>query len=141
MKYSFAFAPLGAGFDQSQQHARCAGRSSVLRWSGSPRPRLCCSRLEIRGPVRGVGLRVQLDAEPRGGLADAAADLGGVLADAGGEHQRVDPAEHGGERADLLGRAVDEVVDAPAARRARCLPSRSRMSLLMPEMPSRPDFL
>ena len=96
---------------------------------------------EIRGPVAGVGVLVELDAEPGRGLADAPADLGGVLADAGGEHEAVDAAQHRGERADLLGRAVDEVVDGEARALARCSPSRSRMSLLMPEMPSRPDFL
>src|SRR4029453_5559332 len=61
-------------------------------------------------PPGGVPPRVDLDAEPGGGRADARADLRGVLADAGGEDQRVDAAEHSGQRPDLLGRAVDEVV-------------------------------
>ena len=68
------------------------------------------------------------------------ADFGGVLADAGGEDEAVHAAEHGRHRADLLGGPVDEIVDRqPGAGSA--LPSRSRMSLLMPEMPTRPDFL
>ena len=67
--------------------------------------------------VRGVGARIERHAEPRRRLADAAADLGGVLADPGGEDQRVDAAEHGGERADLLRGLVDEVVDREARRR------------------------
>ena len=50
-------------------------------------------------------------------LHDTAADLDGVLADAGGENQRIDAAEHGGQRADVLGRFVDEVVHRQASRR------------------------
>ena len=57
-----------------------------------------------------VRLGIHLDAEPRGGFADSAADLGGVLADAGGEDEAVDAAQHGGERSDLLGGAVHEVI-------------------------------
>ena len=49
--------------------------------------------------------------------ADPLADLGRVLADAGGEHERVDPAEDRGQRADLLRRAVDEVVHGQAGLR------------------------
>ena len=72
---------------------------------------------EIRGPPLAIRVRVQVDAEPRRRVADPAADLGRVLADAGGEDERVDAAEHRGERADLLGGAVDEVVDRQLRRR------------------------
>ena len=50
------------------------------------------------------------------------------------------PAEHRGERADLLGGAVDEVVDGQLRRRL-LLSRSSRMSLLKPDIPSSPDFL
>jgi hypothetical protein len=39
-----------------------------------------------------IGLGVDLDPQPRESLADAIADYGGVLADAGGEDQRIQPA-------------------------------------------------
>ena len=47
---------------------------------------------EMRGPLARVGVAIELDAEPRRGLADPLADLRRVLADAGGEHQPVDAA-------------------------------------------------
>ena len=63
-----------------------------------------------------------------------------MLADAGGEHQRVDAAERRRERAQLLGDVVDRTVRPP--RRARVgLASRSRMSFETPETPSSPDCL
>jgi hypothetical protein len=67
----------------------------------------------------------------------SASDLRGVLADAGGEDQPVDAAEHRRQRADLLGGLVHEVVHRES-RAGSLLSSRSRMSLLMPEMPSSP---
>ena len=39
--------------------------------------------VEIRGPSCVVRVAVEIDAEPRRGVADAAADFGRVLADAG----------------------------------------------------------
>ena len=41
----------------------------------------------------GIGLFVERDAEPARVAADAGADLGGVLADAAGEDQRIEPAQ------------------------------------------------
>jgi hypothetical protein len=37
-----------------------------------------------------------------------------VLADAGAEDERIDAAEHGGERTDLLCAPVDEIIDRQA---------------------------
>ena len=62
-----------------------------------------------------------------------------VLADAGGEHDRVEPAERGGERAQLAPDAVDEQVDRGLARPGRRSPRSVRMSLEMPDTPSSPD--
>ena len=95
------------------------------------------SGLEIRG-LAALAAAVQLDAEPRAGRADAPPDLGRVLAYAGGEHQAVDAAQHRRERPDLPGRAIDEILDCEQRGRL-VLPRRSRMSLLIPEMPSSPD--
>src|SRR6478736_6200096 len=58
--------------------------------------------------VRGVRLRVELDAEPRRLPAHALADRRGALADAGGEDDGVQAAERGGERAELAPDAIDE---------------------------------
>src|SRR4051794_19168948 len=66
-----------------------------------------------RGPAL-VCLGVELETQPSGGVTNAAADLGGVLANASGEDQSVDSAEHGGEGADLLGSAIHEIVDSQA---------------------------
>ena len=96
---------------------------------------------EMRGPCRAFASSSSSMPSHAEASQMRAADLRRVLADAGGEDQPVDAAQHGGQRADLLGRPVDEVVDGEARLRLGCCPSRSRMSLLMPEMPSRPDFL
>src|SRR5688500_11064658 len=58
-----------------------------------------------------VGGPIDLDTEPRRRVADALADGRGPLADARGEDQAINTAEHGGERADILGDSVDEIVD------------------------------
>ena len=51
-----------------------------------------------------VGLVVERDAQPGRVAADPRADLDGVLADARGEHQGVQPFQDRGERAE---RAAD----------------------------------
>ena len=56
--------------------------------------------------VSGVAFGVELETEELEALADAFADGGGVFADPGREDQRVEPAEHGGERAHGLPREV-----------------------------------
>ena len=53
---------------------------------------------------------VECDAQPGRRLADSLANLRRVLADAGGEHQPIDSAQHRRERADFLGSAIDKVV-------------------------------
>ena len=110
--------PHGAGLDQSQQPPVCrAIISSSLVGITQADTRLPAR--EIRGPLARVGVGIELDAEPGAGLADPRADLGRVLADAGGEHEAVDAAQRRGERADLLGRAIDEVVHRQPCARAR----------------------
>ena len=75
------------------------------------------SAREIRGPPPCVGGIVEFHAQPRRGFADAAADPGRILADAGREHEPVDPAQYGGQAAELACRAVHEVVDRQCRRR------------------------
>ena len=65
----------------------------------------------MRGPPRAVGRLVELDAEPGGARADPRADLGRALADPGGEHEGVEPAERRGERAELAADPLDEQID------------------------------
>ena len=60
--------------------------------------------------ARGVGRRVELHAEPAGIAADALADLGRVLADAGGEDDGVEPPERRRQRPQLAADPVDEEV-------------------------------
>ena len=93
----------------------------------------------MRGPPRRVGVGIELDAEPRGVAADALAQRRAVLADAGGEHDRVEPAERGRERAELAADPVDEEVDRRLGAAARRSPRSVRMSLEMPDTPSSPD--
>src|SRR5262245_58983101 len=99
-----------AGSGEPEQPARVPGNHQFLvGWND---PRLHAARRG--GDARTVPLVrciVEVDAEPGRRVADAAADLGGVLADAGREHETVDATEHGRERADFLGGAIDEVVD------------------------------
>ena len=71
----------------------------------------------MRGPAGLVGRVVQHHAEPGRGAADALADLGAVLADATGEHQRIEAAQRSGERTQLARDAVDVQIDRePGAR-------------------------
>ena len=79
-------------------------------------------RADARAALR-VGRRIELDAEPGRVAADALADRRGVLADAGGEDDRVEPAERGGERAELAADAVDEQVDRQLRAAARRSPA------------------
>ena len=85
--------------------------------------------------ARVVGGAVELDAEPRGVAADALPQPSAVLADARGEHDRVEPAERRGERAELAADPVDEQVD----RRLRRADRRSlRASACRSRCPRRP---
>ena len=52
-------------------------------------------------PAGLIGRLVQHDAEPGGGAADPGPDRGPVLADPGGEHQRVEPVEGRRQRSQL----------------------------------------
>ena len=78
------------------------------------------SGVEIRGPLPCIRRFVEFDAEPGRTSADSLADLRRVLSDAGGEHQAVDAAEDGRERADLLARPDRRSSPLPGAPPARC---------------------
>ncbi len=104
--------------DESQQHSRVPGDDQFFVRRDDPgRHAASCAR-NPRALSR-IRLVIELDAQPRRRLADPGPDLRRVLADAGGEDQPVDPAQHAGERADLLGRLVDEIVDGQTCARAR----------------------
>src|SRR5262245_57929018 len=62
-------------------------------------------------PARIVRLAVQVDAEPGSLAAYRFAHGCRVLADTGGEHDRIEPAEGGGERAHFATDAIDEQID------------------------------
>src|SRR5262245_23333169 len=120
-RLSMSYAPSGSlgrdragrtrpSADQPQQQPGVARDHQFLVGPDHPPRDPAAAGRDPRG-VPAVGLAIELDAEPRACLADPLANLRGVLADPGGEHQRVDAAHHRGERADLLGRLVDEILD------------------------------
>ena len=59
----------------------------------------------------GVRRFIEVHTEPCGLLTHSAPNFGGVLADARGEDQRVQPAEGGGERSQLSADPVDKQGD------------------------------
>ena len=63
-----------------------------------------------------------------------------VFANAAGEHDRVQPAEGGGERAELAPNAIAIEVDRQPGAAARSEARSVRMSLEMPDTPSSPDW-
>ncbi len=73
--------------------------------------------VEIRAPRAAFASPSSSMPSQADAVADSLADLGRVLADAGREHQPVDAAQNRGQRADLLGGAVDEVVHRQAGGR------------------------
>ena len=107
-------------FDEPQQPRPCAGRSSVPRWSGSPRPTRGCRRRRSRAPCAGSrssssSMPSQAEASQiRRRISAEFSPMPAVNTSA------VDAAEHGGQRADLLGRPVDEIVDREPRRRRSC---------------------
>src|SRR5208337_1277843 len=62
-------------------------------------------------PALGVGRLVDLEPEPGRLLAHPPADLRGVLADARREHERIEAAKRGCERAQFPADAVNEKID------------------------------
>src|SRR4029450_4537554 len=65
----------------------------------------------------GVGCGIQLDAEPCSVFADALAEGDGILADAGGENEGIQPAERGGNRSQLTANAITIKVEGQLRRR------------------------
>ena len=63
------------------------------------------------GAADGVRRFIEVHTEPYGLLTHSPPNLGGVLTDARGEDQRVQPAERGGERPQLSADPVDEQGD------------------------------
>ena len=87
--------------------------------------------------ARGIGGGVELDAKP-GRFPAPAPDLRGMLADAGRENKRIEPAKRGGKRTKLAADAIDEEIDRFLRVRISDA-SRARMSSLKPETPKRPE--
>ncbi len=67
-------------------------------------------------PARGVGLGVEVEAEPGEIATDPFTDDRRMLADAGGEDDAVDAAHGSGQRPGLAGDAIDEIVDGQCRR-------------------------
>ena len=95
----------------------------------------------MRGPPARVGGGVQLDAQPGRVPADPLANRRRVLADAGGEHDRVEAAQRGGERAEFAPDPVDEQIDRLRARAVVDCEQRRACRCDMPDTPSSPDCL
>ena len=113
-----------AAFVRRRSAPSRAARSSALRWSGSRRRARRLGRGDSRR-VPAVRVAVQLEPEPGGGFDDLRTHGGCVLADAAGEHERVEAAQRRGERAELAPDPVAEQVDGElrariVARRAAC---------------------
>src|SRR3954452_20535296 len=96
-----------------RDHALLVGRDDVTPGSTSPgRNQACPRRIDRR-----VCRLIQFDAEPAGFPADPRADRGGVLSDAGREHDGVQALHRGGQRAEGEASPVDEVIQGePGAR-------------------------
>ena len=82
----------------------------------------------MRGPCFAFARRVELDAEPGRLPAHPLADRRRVLADAGGEDDRVEAAERRGERAELAADPVDEEVDGELRPRLGRLEQRAHVA-------------
>ena len=93
----------------------------------------------MRGPPAAFAAGVKLDAEPCRVAANAFADGGRVLADAAGEHDRIQPAKRGGERTELAPNAIAKQIDRELRPRIARGESSVRMSLELPDTPSSPD--
>jgi hypothetical protein len=106
---------------------------------GTTRTAVDASSREITVSARSVAVVVEGDAEHVEARAHARTDHGAVLADAGGEHERVASAEHGDVGADVLLDPVAEHVEGELGRVvagvARAVISRMSES---PHSPSRP---
>ena len=70
-----------------------------------------------RGGVAGIRLRVDAQASPGKAVHDAGTDRRGVLADASGEGERVEPAHRGHHRAGMAHGPVDEMADGEVGLR------------------------
>ncbi len=77
------------------------------------------------GRIRG---RVQLDAEPRGGVADLRADLGGVLANSRREHDRIQTTQRAGKGTQFAPDAIDKEIDGKFRARLGTRQKRSHVA-------------
>src|SRR6187455_3345497 len=96
----FAMSPpsVGRHFDESQQYACVLGNDEFFVGWNHPDRHAAPGPGDFTAP-RFVGRSIQLDAEPRRRLADPAPDFGRVFADAGREHDGIDPLQYRGQRA------------------------------------------
>ena len=77
-------------------------------------------------PVR-VRLQIELGPEPGEVLGDSRAHRRRVLADPGGEHEAVDPAERRSEPAGLEADAIREIIERKAGARVGALLERAHV--------------
>ena len=118
---------------------RVAGDHQLLVGRDRHRPASRLPAVEISGAVPRVGAPGRARRRASAAARRPRARIGGgVLADAGGEHEAVEPAHGRGERAGVAARCGRRSSRARARRRGSSLASRSRTSLLMPERPLRP---
>ena len=99
---------------------RVAGDHQLLVGRDHPRRRGAAPGADA-GPAPLVGDFIEAEPEPRRIPAHTRTDRRGVLADPAGEHEGVEAAESGGERAELAADSIDEHGERPgrAGRVAR----------------------
>ena len=100
----------------------CAGRSSAPRRSGSRTPRPCSRAVEMRGPPARFATRSSAMPSQPARAQTFSLDLGRALADAGGEHQGVEPAEHRRQTRPARGRYARRTGRSPAPHADRRSP-------------------
>jgi hypothetical protein len=79
------------------------------------------SAVEMRGPLESFACPSSFTPSHASLAHSGRADLGGVLTNAGGEHESVQPAEHGRVGAGIFGHRVDEVLHRGDRARIRTL--------------------
>ena len=114
-------------FQSGAEHApRVARDHQLLVGRDHPRRRRGSSAVLMRGPLRCVRARRRARRRATPHRAQTRSRRrGAVLADAGGEHDRVEPAERRRERAELAPDPVDEEIDRGLRRAGRCSPRAS----------------
>src|SRR5512143_1136266 len=110
------------------EDAPCVARDHQLFVRGDRPRRDTAARLAEAWTTGVVGGGVELHAEPLRVAAHPLAQARTVLADAGGEHDRVETPERRGERAQLAADPIDEEIDRGLRRRFRARLERAHVA-------------